>query len=114
MTSPHAFTFLFVGLGMVGIPALQPENFGQEQMPSAIWLVFMDTMLSLGGTFVLLKEGMNQGRRIFGLVHDALDLDLALTDIRRAVLPPSFYALLEEHDEVTLAWQLQRQLRQEA
>ena len=114
MTSPHAFTFLFVGLGMVGIPAVEPEHFAGDQMRSAIWLVFMGAVLALGGAGFLLGEGMNQGRRLFALVCDALDLDLALADIRRTVLPPSFYALLEEHDEVTLAWQLQRQLRQEA
>jgi hypothetical protein len=99
---------------MVGIPAFQPEHFGDDQMRSAIWLVLMGSLLALGSTVFLLNAGMNQGRRIFALVYDSLDLDLALADIRRTVLQPSFYALVEEHDEVTRAWQLQRQLRQEA
>lgn len=103
-----------MGLGMIATPAFQPEYFGHHQTDSGIWLVFMGALLALGSTVLLLNEGISQGRRIFAVGSDSLDLDLALADFRRAVLAPSFYVLLEEHDEVTLGWRLQQQLREGA
>ena len=111
MTTPHAFTFLLIGLGMIVAPAVGPEYFADRQMQSAIWLVLMGGLQAVGSTAYLLVEGLNEGRRMFALVGEALDFNLTLADFRRTVLQPSFYTLLEDYDEVTRALQLQQQLQ---
>lgn len=114
MTTHHAFNFLLIGLGMIAGPAVWPEYFGDNHMRSAIWLVFMGSMQAAGGSFFLVLEGLRLSQRLTAWVGDPLDLTISLTDVRRAVLPPSFYSRLEDSEEVALARRLQRQLRQAA
>lgn len=111
MTTPHACAFVLVGLGMIAAPAVVPEHFGDRQMQSAIWMVFMGSLQAVGGATFLLAAGLNEARRLFALVAEALDFNLTLADFRRTVLQPSFYTLVEDYDEVAQALQLQQQLR---
>ena len=111
MTTPHACAFVLVGLGMIAAPAVMPEHFGDKQMQSTIWMVFMGALQAAGGAAFLLTAGFHEARRLFALVADALDFNLTLADFRRTVLQPSFYTLVEDYDEVAQALQLQQQLR---
>lgn len=111
MTPAHACTFFLIGLGMILSPALLPLHFGDDHLRSAVWLIFMGSLQATAGLAFLLAEGLRRGRRLAAAVGESLDFDLTLADVRRAVLPPSFYALIEGRDDVAVAWRLQRQLR---
>lgn len=107
MTTPHAFNFFVIGLGMIAGPAIWPQYFAADHVRSAIWLVLMGGLQALAGSFVLGLEGLRLSRRL--AEWQPLDLEFSLPDVRWAV-SPSLYSLLEETDEVVVALRLRQQL----
>src|SRR5688572_5366413 len=87
MTTPHAFSFFVIGLGMIAGPAFWPQYFAADQVRSAIWLVFMGGLQALAGSFVLGLEGLRLSRRL----AEWEPLDFALPDVRWAI-SPSLYS----------------------
>lgn len=111
MTTPHAINFLVVGLGMIAGPALWPQFFAAEHLRSAIWLVVMGGLQALAGSFTLGLAGIRFSRQL--AQSDPFDFSLTLPDVSWAV-PPSFYSLLDDDDEIVVALRLQQQLRRAA
>lgn len=110
MTPAQACNFLVTGLVMIAGPAVWAEHFGANQMGSASWLVLMGGLQAVGGLGFLLVDGLNRLRRVAARIGESLETSVSLADLHRAALPESFYALVEEPEEVALARRLQRQL----
>ncbi|HEY8996196.1 MAG TPA: hypothetical protein VIM71_16135 [Lacunisphaera sp.] len=108
MTTAHAFNFFLVGLGMIAGPAFWPEYFVAEHMNSALWLELMGALQALGGSWVLGLEGIVLFRRF--AAWEPFDFSLELPDVRWAV-SPSFYSVIENNDDVVVAFRLQQQLQ---
>lgn len=49
-------------------------------------------------------------RRLAAWIGASLDISISMSDLPRTVLPDSFYARVDETEQVALAWRLQRQL----
>ncbi len=107
MTTPQAFNFLVIGLGMIAGPAVWPQYFSVEHMRSAAWLVFMGGLQVSGGLSLLLLEAVRVSRRLSE--WEPLDIGLPLSDVRWT-MPPSLYSGLEDTDEVVVALRLRQQL----
>lgn len=110
MTPTQAFNFLVTGLVMIAGPAVWAEHFGANHAGSASWLVLMGGLQAVGGLGFLILDALTRLRRVSARIGESLDASVSLADLHRAALPASFYALVEEPEEVALARRLQRQL----
>ena len=112
MKTTHALGFFLVGLFMYFSPALWPHHFTCDTSganTSEWWLLVMGMMQMIIGTW---SVGSNEVPRLMQYVArwEPVALDLELTDVGW-VLSESFYVGLKEIDEISVALNLQRQLR---
>lgn len=110
MTPTQAFNFVVTGLVMIAGPAVWAEHFGANQAGSASWLILMGGLMGGGGLGFLILDGLARLRLLAARVSESLEASVSLADLRCATLSESFYALVEEPEEVALARRLQRQL----
>lgn len=109
MKTTDAAHFTLVGFVLLTGPAVWPWHFTTEaQEASALWLYAMGGLQFLLGGSVLTVRGYQFSREVFA--SDLLDFGPRLADVHW-VLPPEFYALLEDPEDILVALSLQRQLR---
>jgi hypothetical protein len=112
MKTTHAFNFFIIGMAMCFSPAFWPEFFSGEvnaNDTSEVWMLIMGVIQMSMGAWTM---GLNEVPRwLHSLSHwEPVPLDFSLPDVSW-VLPDSFYAGLNEDDDVRVALALQQQLR---
>jgi len=112
MKTTHALNFFLVGLSMCFSPACWPGYFvGAENGGNAseLWLLIMGATQMVMGAWTM---GLNLVPRLLHyLSHwEPVLLDFTLPDVGW-VPPDSFYAGLNEQDDISVALSLQQQLR---
>lgn len=115
MKTTQALNFFLVGLGMCFSPAFWPDYFSGNSdgnNTSELWLLIMGmTQMTLGSWMM----GLNEVPRLLHSLAEwePVTLNFELPDVSW-VLPESFYAGLNEDDDVNVALNLQQQLRMRA
>lgn len=115
MKTTQALNFFLVGLGMCFSPALWPDYFSgvsDGNNTRELWLLIMGmTQMAMGAWMM----GLNEVPRVLHAVTEwePVPLNFALPDVGW-VLPDSFYASLQNDDDVSTALALQQQLRMRA
>ena len=112
MKTTHALNFFLIGLVMCFSPAFWPDYFSGEASrgnASELWVLLMGTtQIALGAWTMCLNEVPRLMRYL--AEWEPLTLVFELPDVGWA-LPESFYAGLNEYDDVRVALSLQQQLR---
>ena len=115
MKTTQALNFFLVGLGMCFSPAFWPDYFSGNangDNTSELWVLSMGmTQMAMGAWLM----GLNEVPRLMHAMAEwePVTLNFELPDVGWA-LPESFYAGLQDDDDVSTALSLQQQLRMRA
>lgn len=112
MKTTHALNFFLIGLAMSFSPAYWPEQFAADAgggETSTIWLLTMGAIQMTLGAVVLSLNGVPRMIQFLS-EWEPISLRFELPDVGSA-LTDSFYARLNDDEEINLALSLQQQLR---
>lgn len=112
MKTTHALNFFLIGLTMCFSPAYWPAFFINESTgdnTNELWMLTMGLAQMILGAWTI---GINVvPRLLYSLGQwDPLAMNFALPDVGW-VMPESFYAALQDEDDVSVALSLQQQLQ---